>query len=811
MAIKKSELYSFLWRSCDELRGGMDASLYKDYVLTLLFMKYVSDKYAGRPDALIEVPAGGGFADMIAAKGKSDVGEQINVIVGKLAEVNGLQGIINQADFDDDEKLGKGKEKVDRLSKLIGIFEDRKLDFSKNRADGDDLLGDAYEYLMRNFATESGKSKGQFYTPAEVSRIMAKVVGVSSATSPSQTIYDPTCGSGSLLLKAADETPINVTLYGQEKDIATRGLAVMNSVLHDHPSADIRQGNTLTSPEFLDDDGNLKRHDYVVANPPFSDKAWSNGLSSHNHFGRFLLGMPPAKNGDYAYLLHVLTSMKSDGKGCIVMPHGVLFRGCAEASIRRALVRRRYIKGIIGLPSNLFYGAGIPACLIVLDKAGTSEREGIFFVDASRGYIKDGNKNRLRSRDIHQIVDTFKTFSQHARYSRLVPFDEIETHDYNLNIPRYIDSTEPEDLQDIEAHLHGAIPVRDIDGLATYWDVCPDVRDTLFVDDRPGYVRLVADEADIRSTIYDHPEFQTFKQDVHDRFAAWRAGAVPRLQAIIPGDQPKELIFRLSEDLLDAFRGLPLVDHYAVYEHLMVYWGDVMQDDVYLIVADGWAKSAQLREIIVEKGEKLTETPDFALGKRKFKADLVPPALVVERFFAEEKAKVDALEASLSDLAQAMEELEEEHGGDDGLLEDARSDTGKITKKSLKDRLKQIRSDVEFVDEADVLKTLLGLMDREAEAKKVLKFAQASLDKKTMNQYVALTDDDVIDLVVHQKWLARIESDVENELDRVSQTLTSRVRTLAERYDRPVAQLVEDVETLTAKVDEHLRRMGFAV
>ena len=291
MAIKKSELYSSLWKSCDELRGGMDASQYKDYVLILLFIKYVSDKYAGDPAALIDVPAGGSFADMVAAKGDKEIGDRINKIIGKLADANdSLKGAINVADFNDEEKLGKGKEMVDRLTRLVAIFENPVLDFSKNRADGDDILGDAYEYLMRHFATESGKSKGQFYTPAEVSRIMAQVIGIERAGElPEPTVYDPTCGSGSLLIKAADEagTP-KLAIYGQEMDVATWALARMNMILHGHPTAELWRGNTLAAPHFKNRDDSLRTFDFAVANPPFSAKAWSSGLNpEHDEFGRF--------------------------------------------------------------------------------------------------------------------------------------------------------------------------------------------------------------------------------------------------------------------------------------------------------------------------------------------------------------------------------------------------------------------------------------------------------------------------------------------------------------------------------------------
>ncbi|MFM8425318.1 MAG: N-6 DNA methylase, partial [Chloroflexota bacterium] len=337
-----------------------------------------------------------------------DIGDQINKhIVAPLANANQLS---DMPDFNDASKLGSGKELVERLTNLIAIFENKALDFSKNRADGDDILGDAYEYLMRHFATESGKSKGQFYTPSEVSLVMAKILGIHEAkTSADTTVYDPTCGSGSLLLKVADEAGTPVSIYGQEKDAATSGLARMNMVLHNNPTALIHQGNTLSDPKFTDD-GLLKTFDYVVANPPFSDKRWSTGIDPlndpHERFKAF--GAPPAKQGDYAYLLHIVRSLKSTGKGACILPHGVLFRGNAEAEIRRALVRKGYIKGIIGLPANLFYGTGIPACIIVIDKENAHTRKGIFMIDTSKGFRKDGAKNRLREQDIHRIVDTFR-------------------------------------------------------------------------------------------------------------------------------------------------------------------------------------------------------------------------------------------------------------------------------------------------------------------------------------------------------------------------------------------------------------------
>ena len=788
MAIKKSELYSSLWKSCDELRGGMDASQYKDYVLVLLFVKYVSDKWAGQADALIEVPEGGSFKDMLALKGDKEIGDKINKIIARLAEANDLKGVIDVADFNDADKLGKGKEMQDRLSNLVSIFDSPGLNFSSNRAEGDDILGDAYEYLMRHFATESGKSKGQFYTPAEVSRIMAKVIGINAAKSQSQTIYDPTCGSGSLLLKAADESRTGVTIYGQEMDNATAALAKMNMILHDNPTAEIWQDNTLSSPHFKEKDGTLKLHDFVVANPPFSTKAWSNGFDPANDlYDRFADGTPPAKNGDYAFLLHIIRSLKSTGKGAVILPHGVLFRGNAEGGIRKNIVRRGYIKGIIGLPANLFYGTGIPACIIVLDKEGAAGRTGIFMIDASKGFVKDGNKNRLRHQDIHKIVDIFNKQLELTKYARMVSVAEIEANDYNLNIPRYIDSSEAEDLQDIAAHLQGGIPNADIEGLSDYWKVFPSLQTQLFErGTRTGYSQMKVAAAEVKPTIFAHPEFVAYTQAVSNLFQHWRANNTARLKSLSADTHPKQLIEELSEDLLATFAEVQLIDKYDVYQHLMSYWSEVMQDDAYLITGDGW-----------EAGK------DAGSG-------LIPPQLIIARYFAAERDAIEQLEAGRDAVTRSMEEMDEEHGGEEGLLSEAKNDKGKLTKATVAARLKDIKHDADAADERKQLNAYLTLIEQESAANKKVKDAQKQLDAKVAAQYAKLSQSDIRTLVVDDKWLTTLATDVQTELDRVSQALTGRIKQLAERYAEPLPQLANEVATLNAKVEEHLEKMGFA-
>jgi type I restriction enzyme M protein len=816
MAIKKTELYSSLWKSCDELRGGMDASQYKDYVLVLLFMKYVSDKAASQNGYLLDVPKGGSFADMVALKGDKEIGDKINKIIANLAEANDLKGVIDVADFNDADKLGKGKEMVDRLSNLVAIFDTPALDFRSNGAEGDDLLGDAYEYLMRHFATESGKSKGQFYTPAEVSRIMARVVGVGDAKSANQTIHDPTCGSGSLLLKAHDEargrTGLDLAIYGQEMDNATAALARMNMILHDCPTAEIWKDNTLSSPHFTSTDGHLKTFDFVVANFPFSTKAWSNGFDPANDlYGRFAFGVPPKKNGDYAFLLHILSCLKSTGKGAVIHPHGVLFRGGAEATIRREIVKRGYIKGIIGLPANLFYGTGIPACILVLDKENAHARKGIFMIDASKGFIKDGNKNRLRAQDIHRIVDTFTRQLEISGYSRMVPLSEISDpkNDFNLNLPRYIDSSEPEDLQDIDGHLRGGIPDRDIDALDRYWEVIPSIRPLLFESaGRAGYSRLKLPAGEIKDAIFGHAEFAAYNSSVTALFEQWKKANSPRFRTIKPGDHPKELIETLSEELLTVFGKARLIDPYDVYQHLMDYWAATMQDDVDLIAQAGWVEAAKPRLIVETKEQKSKDVADFTVGKQKCKSDLIPAGLLIARYFAPEQTAIEAIESDLGRLEQQLDEFKEEHGGEGGLLEEVMDEKGKISKKAVAARLKEIGNDVEDAEERQALENYAALLDKQADTKNRLKAAQGALEAKLAAKYGKLSEVEIKTLVVDDKWLAQLVADVQSDLDRVSQTLTGRIRQLADRYAIPLPQLTKDVETLAARVGEHLKKMG---
>lgn len=777
MAIKKSQLYSALWESCNALRGSMDASQYKDYVLIVLFVKYLSDK-AGQPGFRLRVPEGCSFKDFVALKQDDKIGEKMNTKLEAIKELNARQiGDLALPNFNDPTKLGSGRTMVDTLSKLIGVFENDALDFSHNRAADDDLLGDAYEYLMKNFAAESGKSKGQFYTPAEVSRVMAKLLRINELDRAEHTIYDPTCGSGSLLLRAlAEASNPRVSIFGQEKDSSTAALAKLNMLLHGISSADIKVGDTLADPQFKQY-GMVSTFDVCVANPPFSMKNWLASGMENDQYNRWTANLlPPAKCGDYAFLLHLIHSMKTDeGRGACILPHGVLFRGNAEYDIRKHIVKQKYIKGIIGLPPNIFFGTGIPASIIIIDKKNKDSRKGIFFIDAKDGFKKDGAKNRLREQDIKRIVDAWDAQQPIDHYCRLVEWGEIERNDYNLNIPRYIQPKDTEIQHDIEAHLHGGLPAHDVDGMQTYWKACPSLKVSLFNSEANGYYRLKPAKADIAQSIEKDPSYAS----QNGRFSAllneWKAEIMPQMKAVSQGARPKELITDWSESLLNKAKGHSgLVDAYEVYDVLLNYWADVMQDDCYMIANDGWTYP-EVKAFKPGKGDKKK-----AIMYDEIVCDLLPVKIMLTEYFTAETNEIAELSAQIEQKQSILDELLEVAGDDE-------------------DEQNEVKKSAEYKK-----------IDKEKSAlNKTLKERRTDLTDAVVKKYAALTKDEIKMLVVERKWLASIVGGCEALMQNVTHQIASDVTALVDRYEVTLGATESKVNDLEQEVLLSLKEMGF--
>lgn len=872
MAVKKNELYSSLYASCDKLRGGMDTSQYKDYILTLLFVKYVTDKFKGVKYADIIVPDGGSFDDLIAFRGDKNIGEKIDVAIAKLAEANDLRGVIDNAKFNDETKLGKGQEMVDKLTGLIGIFMRPEFDFKHNKTSGDDILGDAYEYLMRKFATESGKSKGQFYTPAEVSRILAKVVGIGKITPREEgySVYDPACGSGSLLIRAVDEAPFEIAIYGQEKETTTAGLAKMNLVLHNKAAGEIHAADTFSSPQYFEEGSDnqvLKRFDFAVVNPPFSLKNWTDGLKDYGRFSGYG-DNPPEKNADFAWLMHIIKSIKSTGKAAIVEPYGVLFRGNAEATIRQTIVDKGYIKAIIGLPMNLFYGTGIPACIIVLDKEDADERSGIFMIDASHDFIKDGNKNRLREEDIYRIVTTYDNFLEIPGYSRMVPMDEIKVKNtYNLNIPRYIDSGVKEDIQDIDAHLHGGIPAADVDSLKKYWTLFAGLKGKLFSKDRDGYYKLNVEIEDVRNIIYNDEQFTAYAEKISVAFAAWKSKVDASLRTITDKTDVKQFILELSEVLVKEFENIELIDKYDVYEVLLSYWQEVMADDIFIISYDGYAAGREMVDIKELKKKKDGTEEEKIKG---WEGKIIPRSLIEKTYFACECEEVAKLQVQVDEADSKLSELIE-NTAEDSALNDI-SEDGKVkatdlqtkmdeilshteneeisalmnmidalpmkkkeyqeyivthplcanaynggttvSKKSILGRIAEIRTSLPvkemYREDYEELRIAVECLATSSELKGVIKNKKTELENKVKAKYQILTDDDVKRLLIDLKWYAALSEGIDSLYVAASHSISNRIIELAERYENTLPTLETSVNEYEANVKAHLERMGFA-
>ena len=798
MAIKKSQLYSTLWQACDELRGGMDASQYKDYVLVVLFVKYLSDKAKLKTDdsLLLELPDGCSFDDLVALKNTPDIGERVNVTLERIAKANpSLEGVVNRnADFADENRLGKGKDLVETVSRLIGVFQNPELDFSRNRAADDDLIGDAYEYLMRNFATQSGKSKGQFYTPAEVSRVMARLIGIArDSRSGVISIYDPTCGSGSLLLRARAEAPREASLDGQELDLATIGMAKMSMIIHGVDDAELRHGNTLTEPLHRIDGSTLRTFDYVVANPPFSTKNWLKGGAGEDPCGRWGSGdgvppVPPPGCGDYAFLLHVVASMKpGSGRAAVILPHGVLFRD-AEREIRRWLLRRSLVAGVVGLPPNLFFGTSIPACVIVLDKSRMDcpRPRDVFLIDAKDGFAKDGAKNRLRELDIRRIVDAWEASLPVPHFARSVPFAEIEGNGFNLNIPRYVAPRPAEVRQDLVAHMRGGIPADE----AARFPAC------LFkpmAGAKGTRVRLAVAGEDIPAALAKDPATGRLAERYLAACKDWCASFAAQANKVKRGDDPKKLIAAWGDELLRTTRGQtkvspydegttrgdfggplssskgptsvgpqpgPLVSPYAAYGLLMDYWAETMQDDCYLVSREGW-------KVALAPPRKKT----FSWEELDY--DLLPPKVVVDARHKSEAAAIEAAKASIEEAQAQIDELVADAG-----------------------------------DEDEPPAEIAALKKRISADRRKLKALNEALVEKLTADYARMTEGDIRNFVVEHKWLPDLSARFHAELDRTLSLMASEVKALAARYETPLPALEANVETLRAKVMGHLEEMG---
>ncbi|EAC6873086.1 type I restriction-modification system subunit M [Listeria monocytogenes] len=850
--ITSEEIKRRLWDGANELRGSMDASRYKDYMLGLMFYKFLSDKtletyksIAGKGQLseaeLVEEYVkdrayhGENLDKMIQsvlryfvlpehlyqtwlkdiAIGEFEVQKVIDSLnnfertIAVSGDSDDFQGLFSSSTIDlTDTALGSNlNERSKNIKALIELFQDLNMVALQKS----DVLGDAYEYLIGQFAMESGKKAGEFYTPRQVSEVMAQIA---AKTSNITSIYDPTVGSGSLLLTVKkhlkEDVQKDLNYYGQEKNTATYNLTRMNLLLHGvHPEKmSVKNGDTLSEdwPEDPSRPAEGVLFDAVVMNPPYSLANWnkSNLKVSDPRFE--IAGvLPPDSKGDFAFLLHGLYHLGQTGTMAIVLPHGVLFRGGAEGEIRKRLLNKNYIDTIIGLPGNLFTNTGIPVCVLILKK-NRAISDPVLVIDASRNFIKVGKQNELQEKDIARIVDTYVERAEKAGYSHLATREEIIENDYNMNIPRYVESIDEEIPHDVDAHLYGGIPQANIDELKTLQTTVKNVLDNALKPIRDGYVQLEKPMDELTNEVLTDKNITTKSDIIREKSEAfielyWKK--LHEINNIVDVNLLMEEMLVNIKELLSSFDGIDVYDGYQVIAEV---WKNSLTHDAELIAGGGFYTIGRTREpnmVTKGSGNKKREEQDGWVGA------IVPNELIAKRLYSEElqiiedkKARLTAVEAELSELVEAakMEDSEENIALFESLKKNAEGEPqSSFESKTVKAELKRVTKESSSYE---LLKKVDRLIAEKSALGKEIKAKENELKEAVYERILVLTDAE-IDGLVFEKWFGTMVDDLVKLIEISLKKELNIIKQLHERY----AETLDDIDEESKKLENELEKL----
>lgn len=830
--MNKQQLASKIWESANKMRSKIEANEYKDYILGFIFYKFLSEqeeKYLKENDWTDEY-----LCEL--TEEDPEVVESIQKNLGYFISYNNLfstwikkgsdfsvqdvrdalsafSRLIDSAHKDVFEgvfdtlqtglsKLGEGSaSQTKAISDLIYLIRDIPMDGKQDY----DVLGFIYEYLISMFAANAGKKAGEFYTPHEVSLLMSEIVAEHLKDRESIKIYDPTSGSGSLLInigKSASKyisNKDNIKYYAQELKQNTYNLTRMNLVMRGILPDNIvtRNGDTLEDDwPYFDDKDPIATYeplyvDAVVSNPPYSQSWNPNDKETDPRYARF--GLAPKGKADYAFLLHDLFHIKSDGIMTIVLPHGVLFRGGEEGEIRKNLIEQNHIDAIIGLPSNIFFGTGIPTIIMVLKQK--RENTDVLVVDASKGFIKSGKNNKLRASDIKRIVDVVINRENVANFSRVVSRDEIRNNNYNLNIPRYVDSSEKTESWDIFATMFGGIPKSELEDLSNFWNAFPNLKSDLFQEINASTYQLKV--PDIKKAVFSHPEIQQFFETSRKVFSD-----IPQYMREELIDHINEVHVQREEEKLAQYifkclESMPLIDKYDAYEKLDTQW-QYMQTDIEILQTEGFdaAKQVDPNLVIKKKSGKEVEVQEGWLGH------VFPFDLVQKELLADEVNSISNKENRLNDISAEIEELFEELPEEEkekDFVNDAKDAfVNAKVKKAQKD---------ETLDLAvrDILKQVVGLQNEEKSLKSDVKSAVDHLQNKTKVQIEQLSNAQVY-MLLEKKWITPFIEQMQSLTQELVNGLVQKIEQLSQKYDETLSDIDNEIKeaesTLTSMLQD---------